>query len=98
VRRECLGGAQLRFADHPLVPIGGVLDPVEKLASLDRQQPLDGVAAGRNMTFQPVGEQIDLLSKFEFVLCHRLLAITGAPWLALPECRGAIPNRSNFFR
>jgi hypothetical protein len=39
------------------------------------------------MPFQPIGNEIDLLSDFEFVMCHAILATTGA--------RGQSPFRSS---
>jgi len=67
---ESFARPQLCFADHPLVAVTSMLYPIEQLLSFDRQKPLDSVGTWGNVPFEAIGDQIDRLSDFEFVVCH----------------------------
>ena len=70
VRCERFAWPQLCLADHPLVAVSRMLYPIEQLQSFDRQQPLDCVGTWGNVPFKAIGDQIDRLSDFEFMMCH----------------------------
>ena len=70
VRGKRLAWPQLSLADHPLVAVTSMLYPISQLLSFNRQQPLDCVSTRGNVPFEAVGDQIDRLSDFEFVMCH----------------------------
>ena len=65
VRRERLGGPQLRLADHTLVTVLHVLHPILEIAALVRQRPLDRVGAARDVALQPIGHEMHRLSDLE---------------------------------
>jgi hypothetical protein len=70
VRGERLAWPQLSLADHPFVAVTSMLHPISQLLSLDGQQPLDCVSTRGNVPFEAIGDQINRLSDFEFVMCH----------------------------
>ena len=74
MRGECLTRPQLCFVNHPLVTVTRMLHPIEQILAFDRQQPLDRISTCGNVSFEPIGDQIDRLADFEFVMCHATLA------------------------
>jgi len=80
MRRESLGGTELRFVHHALVAVGGMLDPVEQFVPLHRKQTLDGIGARGHLTLETVRHQMDRLPDLELVLFH----VWSSSWPAPP--------------
>ena len=60
--------AELAFADHPLVPVHLVLDPIMRRIALAKQNSKDLKAALGGMLDTPLWEELHRLADVVFVL------------------------------
>ena len=60
--------AKLIFADHPLLPVDFVFDPIPGSIALSEEQANDFVAALGGMLDAPIREKFDCLADAVFVL------------------------------
>jgi hypothetical protein len=70
VRGERLGGPQLRLADHALVTVLHVLNPILQVAALVRQRALNRVRAAGDMALEAIGHEMHRLSDLESMTRH----------------------------
>jgi hypothetical protein len=101
VRCERFAWPQLCFADHPLVAVTSMLYPIAQLLPFDRQKPLDRVSTWGNVPFKAIGDQIDRLSDFEFVMCHATSRATRRrqcrrPIVLISDCAPKFCFRAKF--
>ena len=65
-----LSQAEFVFANHALVPIGFVFNPILGSIAVHREQADDRIATPRLVIDAPIGEEFHRLADLEFVVCH----------------------------
>ena len=62
--------AKFVLANHALMPVGLVFDPILRRIAVHREQADDGIATSRLVIDAPVREEFYRLPDLEFVICH----------------------------
>ena len=65
-----LSQAKFVFANHALVPIGLVFNPILGGITVHRKQADDRISTSRLVIDAPIGEEFHRLADLEFVVCH----------------------------